>query len=161
MSKDKQDPSVFDVAKIRELIELMQEHELREVDLQQSEQRIRLKRGAGDAPVVSYAAPPVAAAPAAAPVAAASTAASPAADDNATYIKSPTIGTFYSRPKPDAADFVKVGDTVTPDTIVCLVEAMKMFNEIPAGVSGKIVECLVNNEDPVDNNKPLFKVEPS
>ena len=161
MSKDKQEPSVFDVAKIRELIELMQEHELREVDLQQSEQRIRLKRGAEGAPVVSYAAP--AAAPvAAAPAAAASPAgAAPAADDNATYINSPTIGTFYSRPKPDADDFVKVGDTVTPDTIVCLVEAMKMFNEIPAGVSGKIVECLVNNEDPVDNNKPLFKVVPS
>lgn len=154
MSKDKQEPSVFNVAKIRELIELMQEHELREVDLQQAEQRIRLKRGAGDAPVVSYAAPPVAPAPVAA-------AAAPAADDNATYIKSPTIGTFYSRPKPDAADFVKVGDTVTPDTIVCLVEAMKMFNEIPAGVSGKIVECLVNNDDPVDNNKPLFKVVPN
>ena len=58
-------------------------------------------------------------------------------------------------------DFVKVGDIVTPDTIVCLVEAMKMFNEIPAGVSGKIVECLVKNEEPVDNNKPLFKVLPS
>ncbi len=160
MSKDKQETSVFDVAKIRELIELMQEHELREVDLQQAEQRIRLKRGAGEAPVVSYASPPAAAAPVAAATAP-STVAAPAADDNATYIKSPTIGTFYSRPKPDAADFVKVGDTVTPDTIVCLVEAMKMFNEIPAGVSGKIVECLVNNEDPVDNNKPLFKVVPS
>ena len=160
MSKDKQENTVFDVAKIRELIELMQEHELREVDLQQAEQRIRLKRGPGDAPVVSYAAPPaaVAAAPA---TAAAAAAPAPAADDNATYIKSPTIGTFYSRPKPDADNFVKVGDTVTPDTIVCLVEAMKMFNEIPAGVSGKIVECLVNNEDPVDNNKPLFKVVPN
>ena len=159
MSKEKQDQSVFDVAKIRELIELMQEHELREVDLQQSEKRIRLKRGPEGAPVVSYAAPPaVAAAPAAA---AAASSAAPAVDDNATYIKSPTIGTFYSRPKPDADNFVKVGDIVTPDTIVCLVEAMKMFNEIPAGVSGKIVECLVNNEDPVDNNKPLFKVVPN
>jgi acetyl-CoA carboxylase biotin carboxyl carrier protein len=161
MSKDKQESSVFNVAKIRELIELMQEHELREVDLQQSEQRIRLKRGAEGAPVVSYAAPPTAAAPVAAAAAPAAAAAAPAADDNATYIKSPTIGTFYSKPKPDAPDFVKVGDTVTPDTIVCLVEAMKMFNEIPAGVSGKIVECLCSNEDPVDNNKPLFKVVPN
>jgi acetyl-CoA carboxylase biotin carboxyl carrier protein len=161
MSKDKQVSSVFDVAKIRELIELMQEHELREVDLQHAEERIRLKRGPGDAPVVSYASPPPAVAAAPVAAAAAAPAAAPAADDNATYIKSPTIGTFYSRPKPDADDFVKVGDTVTPDTIVCLVEAMKMFNEIPAGVSGKIVECLVNNEDPVDNNKPLFKVVPN
>ena len=161
MSKDKQENTVFDVKKIRELIELMQEHELREVDLQQAEQRIRLKRGPGDAPVVSYASPPPAVAAAPVAAAAAGAAAAPAADDNAVYINSPTIGTFYSRPKPDADNFVKVGDTVTPDTIVCLVEAMKMFNEIPAGVSGKIVECMVNNEDPVDNNKPLFKVVPN
>jgi len=161
MSKDKQENTVFDVEKIRELIELMQEHELREVDLQQAEQRIRLKRGPGDAPVVSYASPPPAVAAAPVAAAAAGAASAPAADDNAVYINSPTIGTFYSRPKPDADNFVKVGDTVTPDTIVCLVEAMKMFNEIPAGVSGKIVECLVNNEDPVDNNKPLFKVVPN
>jgi acetyl-CoA carboxylase biotin carboxyl carrier protein len=146
--------SVFDVVKIRELIELMQEHELSEVDLRESDQRIRLRRGGNDAPVV-YSAPPAAASP----TAAASSA--PAAKDNADYIVSPTIGTFYSRPKPDAPDFVKVGDTVTPDTIVCLVEAMKMFNEIPAGVSGKIVECMAKNEEPVDNNKPLFKILPS
>lgn len=161
MAKEKDDSSVFNVAKIRELIELMQEHELREVDLQEAEQRIRLKRGGSDAPVVSYAQPPVVAAAASPPPAAATPAAVPADDSSSVFIKSPTIGTFYSRPKPDASDFVKVGDVVTPDTIVCLVEAMKMFNEIPAGVSGKIVACLVNNEDPVDANKPLFKVEPN
>ena len=158
MAKDKNE-SVFDVKKIREFIELMEEHDLSEVDLKQSDQRIRLHRG-GE-PVA------VAAAPAAAPVAAAPapTAAAPAAEPvdaaNICYIESPTIGTFYSKPKPDTPDFVKVGDVVTPDTIVCIVEAMKMFNEIPAGVSGKIVEVLVNNEEPVDNNRPLFKVEKS
>ena len=73
-------------------------------------------------------------------------------------ILSPTIGTYYSRPKPDAKDFVKVGDKVTPDTIVCLVEAMKMFNEIPAGVSGTIVEILVNSEDAVHVDMPLFRI---
>ncbi len=150
--------SVFNVVKIRELIELMQEHELNEIDLKQSDQRIRLRRGGAEAPVV-YSAPPTAASPA--PSAAASVVAAPAVTDNTNLILSPTIGTFYSRPKPDAPDFVKVGDMVTPDTIVCLVEAMKMFNEIPAGVSGKIVECLVKNEEPVDNNKPLFKILPS
>ncbi len=160
MVKEKEERSVFDVAKIREFIELMQEHDLSEVDLKQSDQRIRLRRGPAELPVPSYAMP--AAAPAPQPVAAGTPIeAAPAEDSNSIFIESPTIGTFYSRPKPDAPDFVKVGDMVTPDTIVCLVEAMKMFNEIPAGVTGKIVECLVKNEEPVDNNKPLFKVLPS
>ena len=156
MAKDKQE-SVFEVSKIRELTKLMQDHELSEVDLRQSDQRIRLRKG-HDQPV-AYAPAPMAAAPAAsAPAAGAAGAAAPAEDPNMTFIESPTIGTFYSTPKPDAPDFVKVGDIVTPDTIVCIVEAMKMFNEIPAGISGKIAECLVKNEEPVDNNKPLFKV---
>ena len=153
--------SVFDVKKIRELIELMQDHELNEVDLKQADQRIRLRRGPEGQPI-SYAAP-AAAVPVAAAAAPAASAAAPAAaaNDDTITIDSPTIGTFYSRPKPEAADYVKVGDTITEDTIVCIVEAMKMFNEIPAGVSGKIVEILVNNEDPVDNNKPLFRVAKS
>ena len=153
MVKEKQD-SVFEVNKIRELIELMQEHDLSEVDLKQADQRIRLRRG-GDQPA-ACAPMPVVTPPVTAPVPKTET---PAADDpNIVYIESPTIGTFYSRPKPDSENFVKVGDMVTQDTVVCIVEAMKMFNEIAAGVSGKIVECLVRNEEPVDNNKPLFKV---
>ncbi len=152
--------SVFDVKKIRELIELMQDHELNEVDLKQADQRIRLRRGPEGQPV-TYAQPaPVAAAPVAAAGPAAA-AAAPAANDDTFTIDSPTIGTFYSRPKPDAADYIKVGDVITEDTIVCIVEAMKMFNEIPAGVSGKVVEILVKNEDPVDNNKPLFRIAKS
>jgi acetyl-CoA carboxylase biotin carboxyl carrier protein len=154
MVKEKQD-SVFEVTKIRELIELMQEHELSEVDLRQADQRIRLRRG-GEQPVTTFSPMPAAAPVAAAPASAGDT--PPADDPNIVYIKSPTIGTFYSRPKPDSENYVKVGDTVTSDTVVCIVEAMKMFNEITAGVSGKIVECLVSNEEPVDNNKPLFKV---
>ena len=161
MAKEKNEAgtdSVFEVKKIRELIELMQEHELNEVDLKQADQRIRLRRGPEGQPV-AYAQPqaPAPAAPVAAAASAAATPAAPASDDSLT-IDSPTIGTFYSRPKPDSSDYVKVGDAVTEDTIVCIVEAMKMFNEIPAGVSGKIVEVLVKNGDPVDNNKPLFRV---
>jgi acetyl-CoA carboxylase biotin carboxyl carrier protein len=68
------------------------------------------------------------------------------------------VGSFYSRPKPDQPSFVKVGDVVAPDTIVCMVEAMKMFNEIPAGLAGKIVEVCVKDGEAVDVNKPLFKV---
>ncbi|MCH2181342.1 MAG: acetyl-CoA carboxylase biotin carboxyl carrier protein [Mariniblastus sp.] len=159
MSKDKSEQQVFDVERIRDLIELMKEHELSEVDLRQDMQRIRLKRGA-DGPVMVPAAMPAAAAPAAV-AATDAPAAAEAEDDNAIYITSPTVGTFYSKPKPDAANFVKVGDMVDADTIVCLVEAMKMFNEIPAGVSGKVVACLVENEDAVEVNKPLFKVVPA
>ena len=152
MVKEKQD-TVFEVTKIRELIELMQEHELSEVDLKQADQRIRLRRGSDQQ--IAYAPAPAAVAPAAA---AAPAPEAPADDPNMVFIESPTIGTFYSKPKPESDNYVKPGDMVTPDTVVCIVEAMKMFNEITAGVSGKIVECLVGNEEPVDNNKPLFKV---
>ena len=107
---------------------------------------------------ITYAPAPAAAAPAPASVPAAAAAEAPADDPNVVFIESPTIGTFYSKPKPESDNYVKPGDMVTPDTVVCIVEAMKMFNEITAGVSGKIVECLVANEEPVDNNKPLFKV---
>ena len=158
MSKDKQEQQVFDVERIRELIELMKEHELNEVDLRQDMQRIRLRRG-DDNPTLIHAPAPVAPQVAAAPSTEASAPAA-AEDDNAIYITSPTVGTFYSKPKPDSANFVKVGDIVDADTIVCLVEAMKMFNEIPAGVSGKVVACLVENEEAVEVNKPLFKVVP-
>jgi len=148
------------------LIELMKEHDLSEIDLRQDSKRIRLKRGQ-DAPAMMAmpSMPPVAQMP---PMAAAGAGAVAGAadgdaadDDNSIYITSPTVGTFYSKPNPDSKTFVKVGDVVSPDTVVCLVEAMKMYNEIPAGVSGKIVACLVKNEDPVDVNKPLFKVEPA
>ena len=165
MGKAKQETSVFDVKQVRELIELMEAHDLNEVDLKQADQRIRLRRG-GEGPVAYAAAPaPVApaavAAPAAAAAAGAAAASAPAADDNTELILSPTIGTYYSRPKPDAPEFLKVGDTVTPDTIICLVEAMKMFNEIPAGVSGKVVEILVKNEQAVHVDMPLFRIAKS
>ena len=168
MSKDKSDDQVFEVNRIADLIELMKEHDLSEIDLRQDTKRIRLKRGQ-DAPTMMAMppmAPMAAAGVAAGAVGAAGTAAGAAdadavEDDDSIYITSPTVGTFYSKPNPDAKTFVKVGDVVSPDTVVCLVEAMKMYNEIPAGVSGKIVACLVKNEDPVDVNKPLFKVEPA
>jgi acetyl-CoA carboxylase biotin carboxyl carrier protein len=74
-------------------------------------------------------------------------------------ITSPMVGTFYSKPKPDSDDFVKVGSVVGKDTVVCIVEAMKVFNDIPAEVAGKIVEILAKNEDAVDFGRPLFKVD--
>ena len=76
-------------------------------------------------------------------------------------IDSPTVGTFYASPTPEDPVFVQVGTSVTPDKIVCIVEAMKVFNQIPAEVSGKIVEVLVKNGDPVEFGQPLFRVDPA
>lgn len=147
------DPSVFDVDKVRELVELMEQHELNEIELRQSDRRIKLRRGAAQLPVVGHA-PTM-------PVAAPAAESTPVVDDSKfEFINCPTVGTFYSKPKPESPDFVNVGDIVQPDTVVCLVEAMKMFNEITAGLSGRVVAKLVNNEDAVDVNKPLFKIEP-
>lgn len=148
---------VFSVERIRSLIDLMKEYDLSEVDLKQDEQQIRLVRGAKH--VVS-AAPAVAAAAAAPLPAAVAASAGPVADGpHIKIIKSPMVGTFYARPTPKSDDFVKVGSSVSMDTVVCLVEAMKVFNDIPAEVGGKIVEILAKNEEAVDFDRPLFKVD--
>ncbi|QDS99868.1 acetyl-CoA carboxylase biotin carboxyl carrier protein [Adhaeretor mobilis] len=154
---------VFDVRKVRRLVELMNEYELGEIDLKQGDQRIRLRKD-GDLPV--YSAPTAAAAPAhAAPQAAPATAGgeasgtAPAVADNANYITSPMVGTFYATANPDSPPFVKVGDQVGGDTVVCIIEAMKVFNEIAAECSGKIAAVLVENGDPVEFGQKLFQVE--
>lgn len=152
---------VFSVERIRDLIGLMKEHDLSEVDLKQADQQIRLVRGGQ---VISVAAP----AASVAPVAASASSQAPAANEPAgpaaegPHIKvicSPMVGTFYSKPNPNSEDFVKVGSKVSVDTVVCTVEAMKVFNEIPAEISGTIVAVLAKNEDAVDFNRPLFKVD--
>jgi len=156
---NKSEGEVFDVERLRHLVELMQEHDLSEVDLRNESKRIKLRRGSEP----TFAVPAVPATAPAVPVAgdAAPPAASSDEDENATFIKSPMVGTFYTAPKPGAPAFVKVGDQVEADTIVCLVEAMKMFNEIPAGMAGKITAIMAKEEDPVDVGKPLFKVVPN
>ncbi|MBL8891471.1 MAG: acetyl-CoA carboxylase biotin carboxyl carrier protein [Planctomycetaceae bacterium] len=166
MSEVGPDSEVFEVNRIKSLIKLMRENDLNEIDLKHGERRIRLRKGDLTAPVVvgapayapaPYPTPSAPAAPAAAPVAA--PAAATADDDaNATFIKSPMVGTFYSKPNPDAKPYVQVGDQVTPETIVCQIEAMKMFSEIPAGVTGTIKAILVKNQEAVDVNKPMFKI---
>ncbi len=153
---------VFDVRKVRRLVELMNEHDLAEIDLRQGEQRLRLRRGA-DTPVITGlpAAPaPVAPAPPA-PVAPAETPAAPAAPaaDSGNVIKSPMVGTYYAASSPEAAPFVKVGDQVGPDTTICIIEAMKVFNEIPAECSGKITDILVEPGAAVEFGQPLFRIE--
>ncbi len=156
---------VFDVRRVRRLVELMQEFELAEIDLRQAEQRIRLRKDqdpvvapGGYAPIAAAYAPPPAAAPASAP--ASSTAAAGGGEPaGALYVTSPMVGTFYLSSSPDSPAFVKVGDQVGPETVVCIVEAMKVFNEIPAEVSGKITAVLVENAASVEYGQKLFRVE--
>lgn len=146
---------IFDVKKVRKLIELMKEHDLSELDLKQADNRVRIRRG-GE--VVAYSAP---AAPVARPAAAGPAGGGePASSDRSVVIKSPMVGTFYKASGPDTPPFVKVGDRIGPDKTVCIVEAMKVFNEIPAGVSGQVVAILVENGAPVEFGQPLIKVDP-
>lgn len=156
---------VTDVRKIRRLVELMNEYELTEMDLRDGEVRIRIRKG-GDTIVTGHMpmqAIPTAA-PAPVPVAAASAPAAPAAAtaavDNLPVIKSPMVGTFYVASSPDSPPLAKVGDSVGPETPVCIIEAMKVFNEIPAEIKGKIVAVLVENGSPVEYGQPLFRIDP-
>lgn len=155
----------FDLERLRELFEMMEKHDVTEVSLRQRGERWHVRRGtepvaAGFPP--GFVAPqmPVAASPA--PPAATEAGSSAAREEAADgiLIKSPTVGTFYAAPSPDDPPFVKVGAKVEPETVVCIVEAMKVFNQIPAEVSGTIVEILVSNGDPVEFNQPLFRVQP-
>ena len=155
---------VFDPDKILQLVELMKDHGLTEIDLRQSGRRIKLRR-AGPPKMVPYAAP-VAASPIAAQGAETPPAANPPADDkddkkNIVTIKSPMVGTFFNKSNPDADAFVKLGDRIEPETTVCIIEAMKVFNEINAEVTGQIVAILVENEEAVEYGKPLFEVDTS
>lgn len=158
---------IFQIENFRRLAELMKANDINEVVLQRGTQRIRLRRGF---PQASHAvAESIRMAPAAAPqpnpiaVAAAPAAAKPAASDEEAaykYIRCQTVGTFYTSSSPDAPPFVKVGDQVGPETTVCIIEAMKVFNEIPAEISGRIVAILVQNGHPVEFDQPLFKIDP-
>jgi acetyl-CoA carboxylase biotin carboxyl carrier protein len=152
---------LFDVRKVRRLVELMNEHDLSELDLKQGDQRIRIRKGhepvmiAGTMPIASSAAAPASTGRPAEPAAPSSATESA----NQMVIKSPMVGTFYAAANPDAPPFVRVGDQVSRDTTVCIIEAMKVFNEIPAECTGRIVAVLVESGDAVEFGQPLFKVE--
>jgi acetyl-CoA carboxylase biotin carboxyl carrier protein len=162
------EPGPFDVRTLRQLIALMGRHDLNEIDLQDGHKRIRLRRG-----LRSFA--PVAAAPPLAPVPMPAAAeARPAASENRPAaetaakvarptipIKSPGVGTFYVSSKPGAEPFVKVGSRVTPTTTVGLLEAMKIFTEVPAECSGVVVEVLVGDKEAVEYGQVLFHVDPA
>ncbi len=150
---------VFNVDRIRSLIDLMNEYDLNEIDLKQSEQQIRLVRGGAVQTMAPMMAAPAPIAPQVSVGGSAPAASGDADGPHIAIIKSPMVGTFYTKANPKSEPFVTVGSAVTPETTVCIVEAMKVFNEIPAEVRGKIVAVLVENEQPVDFGRPLFKVD--
>jgi acetyl-CoA carboxylase biotin carboxyl carrier protein len=151
----------MEIQHIRDLISLMKENELTEVKIIEGDKKLLLKRGstAIEAPVTvtpftAQSLPaPVQAAPAAAPVAA-----KPAEEPGAT-INSPMVGTFYAAPSPDSDVFVRIGDHVNKDTVVCIIEAMKVMNEIKADASGTIQKLLVQNAQAVEFGQPLFQIK--
>ncbi|WKK59197.1 acetyl-CoA carboxylase biotin carboxyl carrier protein [Sphingobacterium sp. BN32] len=159
----------MDIKQIQDLIKFVSKSGVNEVSIEEKDFKITIKTNqeptyvTASVPAVAAAAPVAAAPAAAAPIAAAPVAAAPAADDESKYItvKSPIIGTFYRSPGPDKGVFVNVGDEIAPGKVLCIVEAMKLFNEIESEVSGKIVKILVNDAQPVEYDQPLFLVDPS
>jgi acetyl-CoA carboxylase biotin carboxyl carrier protein len=160
-------PETPEVRTIRQLVRLMQRYDLTAIDLGDGPTRIRLRRrmheaGAAaahhHAPVPLVPMAPVAGAPAAA-VAIPTTPAPEA--PRGVFIESPMVGTYYSASSPDAPPFVSVGSAIRADTTVCVIEAMKVFTDIPAGISGTITEVLVKNGQPVEYGQPLFRIEPA
>lgn len=158
---------MIDIRKLKELIRLMSSNDLVELDLRDKDEQVTIRRpNPVAAPQVIHAPVPMAAAPLAPAVAvpAAAPAASPATADSTAgllKIESPMVGTFYASPSPDKPAFITAGASVGPGTVVCLVEAMKIFNEINAGVSGTVERILVKSGDPVEFGQVLFLVKPS
>jgi acetyl-CoA carboxylase biotin carboxyl carrier protein len=169
----------MDLKEIKSIIDLMTKAGLSEFEVEKGDFKLRVKRGPNGefstsaaasgstvvhhhAPVGGFHAPVAAVAQAAAPAAAAAVVAPTAAGDASglSQIVSPMVGTFYTSPSPESPPFITVGQEVQEDTVVCIIEAMKVMNEIKAEVSGVIVEVLAQNGKPVDFGKPLFSVRP-
>jgi len=156
-----------DLKDIKAIIDLMKKNSVSEFELEKQDFKIRLKRGPSngggtsvsyeDAPVLTYVPPTVAVAPG---VAAAAAPAVPAASPEL-EIKSPMIGTFYRSPSPESAAYIEIGAEVNPETVVCIIEAMKVMNEIKAEAKGIITQVLVENAKPVEFGQPLFKLRPN
>ncbi len=154
--------SAIDVRAIRHLVRLMKRYDLTAIDLVEGPTKIRLRRQGSEAAPVS--APPLAPAaphPAPPPAPAAATRSEAPATPSGIVIESPMVGTYYASSAPDAPPFVSVGSVVRPDTTVCVIEAMKVFTDIPAGVSGTVTEVLVKNGQPVEFGQALFRVNPA
>src|SRR5687767_8997090 len=155
----------MDLRKIKTLIELLEQSGIAELEVKEGEESVRIARHspAAATPMMTYA-PPLPAAPAATPAPAAAPAAPAASAKPASKghtVKSPMVGTFYRAPSPGAKPFVEVGQTVKQGQTLCIIEAMKMLNQIEADASGTIAEILVENEQAVQFDQPLFVIEPA
>ena len=151
----------FDLERFRKLLQLMERYGVTEANLPRDGETWKVRRGPKQVtmgPEMTYSAPMM---PAAAPSAVPPSAAPVPAAPKGITINAPTVGTFYSSPTPEDPAFVSVGSVVQPDTIICIIEAMKVFNQIPAEKSGRIVEVLVQNGDAVEYGQPLFRIEPA
>ena len=159
----------MDLKDIKAIIDLMRKNSLSEFELERQDFKIKLKRGVTSGSAVPseellpapYPLPLPSAGAISLPVGLGTPAAPPPAGPSLLEIKSPMIGTFYRAPSPDAADYVEIGTEVTPDTVVCLIEAMKVMNEIKAEVKGVVTHILVENAKPVEFGQPLFRIRPS
>lgn len=152
--------ALLDVQLIGKIVDLMVDRDLSEVELRDGDKHVVIKRSL---PQVVATAMPVSMAPAGphAAVSSGGGASVKSVDDGLVTIRSPMVGTYYGSPDPDSAAFVKIGDAVSADSVVCIIEAMKVFNEIKADVSGSIEQILVKNEQPVEFGQPLFLVRPN
>ncbi|MCL2006299.1 MAG: acetyl-CoA carboxylase biotin carboxyl carrier protein [Planctomycetaceae bacterium] len=145
----------FDLKRVKQLVELMRANDLSDIEIKHGESHIMLRRGVHSVVLPSA---PASTPPPAAPVSVPSVAKTPEEPSDTQMIRSPMVGTFYAASSPDTPPFAKVGDTVTPEKTVCLIEAMKVYNEIQAECTGKIVEVLVKNGATVEYGSPLFRV---
>ena len=154
---------MIDIRKLKELVRLMVTNDLTELDLRDEQQQVSVKRGGSNSvPVVTQA--PMAVAPAAAgavaPAASVGIPEAAASDDGLIAIESPMVGTYYAKPSPDKPSFLNVGDAIGEESVVCLIEAMKIFNEIKAEQTGTVAKILVQNGDAVEFGQPLILIKP-
>jgi len=149
----------MDIKDIRQLVKLMVENDLSELEIADGPSKVHLRRGADPSQVAAVAPGPQAVAPPAPGPAAGDTQVEPA--ENLVEIRSPMVGTFYTASSPDSEPYIQAGSAVTEDAVVCIVEAMKVMNEIKAECTGVVREVCVNNAQPVEFGQVLFRVKPS
>jgi acetyl-CoA carboxylase biotin carboxyl carrier protein len=151
----------LDIKLIKQVVDLMKRSELSEFEIEEEGFKLRLSRTNGEAPQIIQAPAPVAqpAAQQPAPPASSEEAAKPVEEEGISFIKSPMVGTFYRAPSPESPAFTDVGKKVGAESVVCIIEAMKVMNEIQAEISGTITEALVENGEAVEYGQPLFKVK--
>ena len=147
----------MDIRKVKKLIELLEESDVAEIEIHEGEESVRISRAS--TAIVAPMAAPVAAAPVAAPAPAAAAPAAAEPEVQGHAVRSPMVGTFYASPSPDASAFVKEGDTVSAGQTLCIIEAMKILNQIESDKAGKITKILVENGQPVEFDQPLFIIE--